>query len=423
MSYNTWMGDAAAVKQVHKFTVVAGWAADDTATLACGRKSITFTAVSSGIDAVAAGVVAAWNASTEPELAEVTASSTSGGAVVSLTAKTAGGSFAATASVVTASTGDITGPTTGTANSGPNCWNVASNWSLSAVPTSTDNVRIEDSDVDILHGLTLGTRPASLDIRQSFTGYLGLPRVNANGYVDYRETYLTFGGTTGDPATPVDIGKGEGTGSGRIKIAMDTASPSARTITIHNRGSVRADADVPTVLIKGSTGDNLVVNKGDVGVALYAGETANLATVKMAYVSNKATDAKVRLGIGVSTGATITKDGGELEVNTNQAEITQTAGKLTVAAGKATTINVRGGTCIYTSTGTTTTVNVASGGILDYGKDSRAKGAPTDVNLYSGASLYDPGRTVAWDANLNLVECGLQDVTVNVGKNMTLSST
>lgn len=429
MAVNSFAGDAAAVAQVHRFTIQHTWTAADTATLKCGRKSVTFAAPSTSHGAIAAGLVAAWNASTEPELAEVTASSTSGGAVISLTADTAGVSFVASTTWVTATTADIAGPTTGTANAGPECWDTATNWSLCAVPTTADDVRLENSNVNILYGLAVATAPLTLDIRQSYTGKIGLPRVNAGGdYLEYREDYLTFPTTT--HAMTVDIGEGEGDGSGRIKIDMGVhsavGSTGARTINIYNKGT-REDADVPCVLLKGSTGstgDALNINKGDVGLAFYGGETAKMTTIKLGFISNRARDAKLVCGSGAAH-TTITKTGGELEVNADVTTLTQGAGKTRVNAGTVVTANANGGTLFYNSPDSTgpTTINVNGGATLDYREDMRSKAAPTDVNLYQGAKLLDPGKTGTWDANINLVQCGISDVTVDLGEGITLSAT
>jgi len=422
MSYNVWAGDADEVAQVHPYTVQGTWASADTATLTCGRKSVTFVSTGSGTADVAVGLAAAWNASEEPELQEVTASSTSGGSVVSLTSDTPGYPFAASASESTVGDGNISGPSTGTANSGPNCWNVGTNWSLGTVPSSTDNVRIEDSDVDILYGLDLSNAPLTIDIRKSFTGDIGLPRTNSNGYVEYRTTGLTLS-STGN-ATTVDIGKGQGDGSARVKLDLGSGVTSGtQAVTVHGTAATRAtgDDDVPCVLIKGSTAGVLNINKGDVGVALYGGETAVLPTIRIGYVSNKESDSKVIAGPG-ATLTTVMKTGGQLEINGNVTTLTQRAGKTTVNAGTVGTSHLTGGTLFHNSTGAPTTINVNGGATLDYRQDIRPKGAPTDVNVYEGGKVFDPGKTVTWSGNLNLIQCGLSN-NIDLGEDLTITAT
>jgi len=423
MSVNHWMGDADEVAQVHTFTVQDTWAAADTATLTCGRKSITYTSTGSATAAIAAGLVSAWNASEEPELTEVTASSTSGGSVVSLTADTAGLSFVVSASENTAGDGTVSGPSTGTANSGPNCWNVASNWSLGTVPTSTDNVRIEDSDVDILYGLTLSCAPATIDLRKSYTGNLGLARTNTGGYVEYRETELTLA-STGN-ATTIDIGKGDGDGASRIRLDLGNGVTSGtQVVNVHGTAATRTsgDYDVPCVLINGSTGGELNINKGDVGLAFYGGDTATFSTVRIGYISNKTSDARLSCGSD-ATLTTIYKTGGQLEVRSNVTTLTQHVGRTRVQAGTLGTANVIGGTLNLNSTGAPTTINLYPNGTLDYRENGQSKGAPTDVNMYQGAALHDPAKTVTWNANINLIGCGNTDVTLDVGKDITISAT
>ncbi len=423
MSINEWNGDSVAVKQVHNFTFTDTWAAADIARLNCAGKSVTFTAAGATKSDVAVGLAAAWEASTEPALAEVAASSTSGGEVVHLTANTAGVSFLASSTGCTiAGDGTLTGPTTGTANSGPNCWGTATNWSLGTVPSSTDNVRIARSSVDILYDLDLDCAPDTLAIPKSFTGKLGLPERNANDYVDYRTTSLTFSSTGNE--TTIDVGKGEGAGSGRLKIDLATgATDNSQIINVYGTAS-RAESGVPSFLIKGSTDAELTINKGDVGLAFFAGETASVGTIKMGYVNNRGSDAKLRAGPG-ATLATITKNGGQLEINssTTAGSLTQRAGRTTIGAGPHTLINIEDGTLYYNSTGAATTINVNGGGLLDYRQNSRAGDAPTAVNLYQGARLFDAGKTRAWSKNIDLVQCGFNDVTMDLGEGITISAT
>lgn len=99
-----------------------------------------------------------------------------------------------------------------------------------------------------------------------YTGKIGLPERNANGsYYEYRPTYLAIAATT------VELGGGDGSGSGRIK--LDTG-PFAAAITIYDTGG-GADTGLPAVMWKGSSASSdVTVLEGEMGSAILATESA-----------------------------------------------------------------------------------------------------------------------------------------------------
>jgi hypothetical protein len=44
------------------------------------------------------------------------------------------------------------------------------------------------------------------------------------------------------------------------------------------------------------------------------------------------------------------------------------------------------------------------------------------VNLYAGASVTDPFRTVTWSSGLSLIRCSMAQVTLDLGTNIQLGS-
>jgi hypothetical protein len=148
MASMRWKGAAQAVAQVTT-VAISGYDAATTYTLSVGTKSVsTIAAGSAALTAVA--LVTAWNASTEPELAEVTASGS--GTPLTLTADTAGVPFTVVPAV-SGGAGTIGSATAVTAATGPNHWDDANNWSGGAVPTGSDSVYIENSSTSIKYGL------------------------------------------------------------------------------------------------------------------------------------------------------------------------------------------------------------------------------------------------------------------------------
>lgn len=421
MSTRIWRGDAPAVAQVDTATP-ANVEIDDIFTLTINGKSVSFTATAATVANVTAGLVAAWNASTIPEHAEITATDST--THVTLTADTAGKPFTLTGSATDGGGTDTQtlSVTTTTNCSGPNHWDVAANWSGGAVPVNGDDVVFENSAVSVKYGLDQSSVTLdSLTVRQSYTGQIGLPRTNSDAgtsstYIEYRETYLAVG------ATSVSIGSGDGSGSGRIK--LDTGSVQT-AIVVYGTGN-QAEVGLEALLWKGTHASNtLDVLKGTVGAAVLAGETATLATLRVGYQSNQLGDATVRCGSGVTL-TTIDKSGGTLVIESNVTTLTQTAGDLYVRGSAAvTTLNADGGKVFDESTGTMTTANVAAGVTLDFSRQTQSK-TVTNCNAYDGATIRDPHKRVTWTNGVDLVRCGLrndrnQGALLDIGEHFTVT--
>lgn len=402
MSIVVWQGNAPAVAQVSTFTVQDTWATGDTATLTCGSASVTFTvAGTETVSAVVAGLVALWNASAAPELAEITAADNDPDITLTMDAGNEGIPFTVTGSEVNAGDGTIDAAQTDTtANSGPNSWDVAPNWSGGAVPVNADDVILENSAVSILYGLAQsGVTLASLTRHETFTGTGGLPRTNSNDtsnpYVEYRPTYLEIS------ATNADLGVGTGSGSGRFK--LDTGA-NQTTITISSGGSAaRAEVGIPRILWKGTHTDNAIyINRGDLGIAFFGPDSANFETMGVGFVDTQATDANVYIGSGVThkAGGEITMNGGVFESRSAIIVIQVSAGVATVSgSATVTTLRHRGGTYYPNTTGTLANFFLHGDALFDCRQDMRTT-TITSTNIYGG-TIQDPMGTIpaatVWD--------------------------
>lgn len=412
-----WKGDAQPIAQVTRCTVGGTIEADDKFTITIGSKSVTVVAGSTSAAAVAANLVASWNAlgaTLYPEFAAIVAGDAGGGAF-DLTAKTPGVPFTVTLSTTESGGGAADAQTftqsTTTPASGGAFWSVAANWSTGTVPVTGDDVIVQNSANSILYGLDQSSVTlASLTIDQSFTGTIGLARTNPGGYVEYREQYLKIGATT------ITIGRGDGAGSGRIKLntlAVQT------TISVLDSGAP-AENGLKAVLWKGTHASNAVrVTRGSFGAAHFAGETATLATLKEGYRNNVTSDADVRLGPGCTLSAcAITKLGGALEINSSFSSLTQAGGETVILAGAPGILTIGGGAVRYKSSGNYTTATLGGGGELDFRQDLQSRtGANTTLN--KGGVLRDPGKTVTF-ANPIALSCELADVTLDLGNTFNL---
>lgn len=374
-------------------TVAGVWAGGDTATVAINEKELTLTvgtlvttaqvanSIAEMINGTAFTDTTATATETGDEVGEFQeVEATVSGSVVSVTSRTKGRPFTLTASESTAGTGTVT-QATATAASSVNHWDSVDNWGGSAIPADSDVIYLDFSDTSLLYGLGQSAiEPAAMYVSQSFTGQIGLPEVNEDGgYTEYRQTYLEIG-----PAA-LQIGAGEGNGSGRIKINT-TTDPVA--ITVLNTGS--SSAEVPAFLWKGDEATNtLTMRSGSVGVAVFGGETATLAAFTV-------DGGELTLGAGVTLSGALVVNGGVVRI------ASKVDGSLTTRSGATVTIEgtadvdqltIRGGTVVLNTNGTLGGNTVISeDGVLDLSRDSRALAGVTNrIDLYgTECRVLDP---------------------------------
>ena len=405
MGTNKWRGDAPAVAQVNTVTP-ASVTIGNVFTLTINGKTVSFTATAATVANVTAGLVAAVAASTIAEFQEVTAADNTTN--LTLTANTAGRPFTQTSSSATGSgsAGHSLTTSTSTANSGPNNWDVAANWSLGAVPVNSDDVFIADSDVDILYGLgQSAVTLTSLNIAASFTGKIGLPQVNeSGGYYEYRSRYLNV------LATTVNIGYGEGSGSGRLLLDLGA---NATTLIITSTGSP-VDQAIPALCVKGSGSTYTpTILSGSVGFAVETGQTATLDTVTVSG------DSTVMLGSGCTL-TTVTVNAGVVTMNSGATTLNVVAGEVHVLAGAVTTLNVDGGTVFYRSTGTITTLKVGTEATIDFTRDPRAR-TVSACTVETTGTIIDTYKSVTWTTGIDLIRCSLSEVTIDLGTHVTIT--
>ena len=395
MATPRWIGAALDVFQKDSITIALTWAAADTLTVTIGTRDLVLTVGATVTTAsIAQAVLEMINGDTItgdparsdtgdniPEFAKVTATLFSA-SVVHVTANTAGVPFTMTVTENTAGTGTATRAAV-TACTGANFWDNADNWDTGVVPADGDSVYIDNSDVSILYGLAQSAiEPAAMYVAQSFTGTIGLPEVNEDGgYHEYRATYLRVGPVI------LKVGAGPGNGSGRIRIDSGD-DPCA--LTVYNTGSPLDD--VPALLWKGSdAGNTLVMVAGSVGVAVYGAETATLATVTKE-------DGDLTTGAGVTLSGALKQHGGTWVINSAVAtSLTQTAGANVVeGTGAVAQLTLRGGSCVYNTTGTLGGAPVVSGDAsLDFSQNPATKAVTNPIEAHGkDCRILDPNKVV-----------------------------
>lgn len=368
MATKYFTGEADAVAQVSTGTITAVDAtpANNTFTVTIGGVAVSVAGVTSAA-ATAAALVAALNASTHPYFAAITWSVPSG-ANVRGTADVAGVPFTAVLSKSGAGTGTVTDFSATTACAGPEHWGSAANWSDGSIPANADNVIIEGISGNILWGLDQsGVTLASLTIRKTFTGKLGLDgrtfATARNGdnpetsKQEYRTTYLHIGYDRADVGQ--HVGSGVPSGSSRIKLR--NAKSGASTTVVHDTASAPAETGFPAVrLLAAHASADIVVRGAPAGVGIAMDEAGETSTVGAVSVSAGA--------LYIGPGVTLTS-------------LSQSGGTCTLqAAATVSAVNVTDGTLITEGNFTITTLN-AKGGTVFPNNIKSGGNAITTLNL------------------------------------------
>lgn len=405
-----WRGDVPAVSQTNTVTVGGTAANGQIYSVTINTHVVSYTAT--GIDTnttIAAALQALLAASTIAEFQEVTWTVLT--TVITGVATLAGRPFTNTS----AATGTGTLVTAITiASSGPNDVSIAGNWSTGSLPANGDTVFVQNSNSDLLYGLSSlsAVSLASLIIDASFTATVGLPYTNASGgYVEYRARYWQI------QSALVSIGYGPGSASGRIM--HDAGSATACTWTVFNTGQT-VEQNLPSLILKGTNAGNILFAlKGSIGVAIFASETSTLATLDCGFTSNQSGDVTILCGSGLTL-TTLNQTGGAITLNAGLTTLSTIGGKITIWAGNITTLTNEGATVVYNDSGTITTANVSKTGVMDLSQ-AQPNLTITNCTLNAGATWLDPNRRGTYSNGVILNLCSLTDVTLNLGNNEKLS--
>jgi hypothetical protein len=410
-----WLGNAAPVNQATTLTPATP-SANDTFTVTCNSKSISYQTALGTVADVCSGLANAINnnVGNYAEFSEFTATNNNNTTIV-LTGNTAGLPFTVSVSVTTSGSATF-GQTATTAATGPNDFANGANWSTGSEPASSDDVFFDLGNVPCLYNLSQSSITLnSLNVYAAYTGTIGLPTYNAKGtYREYRTQELTISATTvniGQQITP-----GVGNGSGRIKLNVGSV---ACTLNVFGTGQA-ADQGIPSLLWRGTSGSNAVnLNKGSVGLAFNPGDTATIGTLNIGYVTNQNGDVQVVCGSGCTL-TTVVKQGGTAVLNAGSTTTMNYAGNLTLQAGAVTTLNCYGGSTVVNTTGTIGTINFYDNAVLDFSQDQRAKTVSNPLNVYSEApQILDPFKVVS---GLALALSGTDDLSkLSVGEKLTLT--
>lgn len=393
-----WAPNQASIAQVETYTFSAPNAIGNTYIATLNGKSVTYTSISGDTAATAAtGLTNLLNVSSGigNEFLEITFANPSSG-VMTATARVPGTPFAnvpGTSLGLVLSTGGGLSNGISTAhtqaNQSPSDINDSQNWlrvvnqlnpvGVRSLPQNGDDVVIYNSSTPLLWNLD---QLASVQFNsytrwQSFTGTIGLPENNPNGYIEWRATYFKFAGPQGSvPAggLPVVLGFNSGKGSGPTRERYNFGSQPV-TVQALEAGS---PSDEYGIRILGVHTNNVIIasNGTSVGIATSPGEVSQLNSLTVE------SGATVGIGKGVTwtstTGAvaaTMTMYGGIANLNAAPPTLTMSAGAqanfdtdlLTWA-----TITAQGGCNLtWMAGGIITSLVLSTGCTLDKSQDGR----------------------------------------------------
>lgn len=385
-----WAPNQAAIAQVETYTFTAPSSVGNTYNATINGKTVTYSSVSGDTaTTVATALYNLLNVSTSiaPELISITFDNPSNG-VVTATARDPGTPFAnvaGTSAGLVLSTGNGLANGIATAHTTPNYSpsdvNDSQNWlrviapapGVRSLPQNGDDVVIANSDVPLLWNLgALAAVQFNTFTRwQSFTGTIGLPDFNPDGYTEWRATYFKFVGPQGSvPAGGLEMVLGYGSGSGPSRERYDVGSQKT-TLTILASGS---PIDSHNVRFLGVHTSNTFKLLGGVslGVAVFPGETSALSSSTMGAGSALETGT----GVTWTAGSTLSVFGAQAILNSAPATLALANGALaTVATDGLTwaTITAQGGSSLsFLAGGTITNLTLSTSSSLDKSEDGRA---------------------------------------------------
>lgn len=301
MATVAWNPNAQATSQVSTITVTAV-ALNGTLTATINGKTITYTCVSGETTTTAATAWFNLLSSTDapPEFQEIDWTNPSA-AVILATAGTPGTPFTLTKSQAGGATCNLA---ITTANSSPNDVGDSDNWlrgGAAALPQANDDVIIANSDVSLLWNLDAlaAIRFNTFQRWQTFTGQIGLPEINANGYMEYRPTYFKFLGPSGGTLTlQLGIGSGDGPVGERYDLQAQRTN-----VLVENVGSIASGMTYNVRFLGTNANNTIKALNGTIASGMLPGEAPAFAS------GTVDGGASLYLGVGASWSGNMTVTG------------------------------------------------------------------------------------------------------------------
>lgn len=275
---------------------------------------------------------------------------------------------------ITGLTSPVTSPT------GPN-WLIAANFDPSGLPTGTDTVIFEDSDVDLLWGLEDIVSDTGLIFVQysTHTGKIGLPETNASGFPEYRPQFLkaTF--------AQLSVGLGEGSGSPLIKIDGDAHT--SVDLRVYKTGSVEDDQEPAAFQFQNATGITADVSDGTLCFAPFGSVTTTFTTLRV-------TGGTVTCEVGCTFGSIECGGSGTVISEADMTNVTMYGGTVRVleAADITGTCKIYAGTLDHQSEGDIGTLDLDGATAVADFSNTIITGCGITTLTFGAGRFHDPNR-------------------------------
>jgi hypothetical protein len=160
------------------------------------------------------------------------------------------------------------------------------------------------------------------------------------------------------------------------------------TITIS--ANARGQSSIPSLLLTNTGATTvIIINKGQVGISLFAGESAAIQDLSVGYRESQTGDADVELGDGV-TCTNFHQTGGVCYLEANLTSLVQDAGELTVSGTATVTASEIGGTVFDDASGTWGTILIRSTGVYDHRQSVTPKTISGAITVNDKGQFHDP---------------------------------
>lgn len=442
-----WIGAADDVAQVTTSTVTGAWATDDTAVAQINNKQVVLAL---GTDVattdVAAELAAAINA-TDAETGKVGVTfdetrnvggqdigefndviATASGSVLTITSRTPGVPYTIAFSATTAGSGAMGAASTTTAATGRNNFDNAANWEGGSLPSATDTLVFDAGSVSVLFGLENTTLDYAINRANSYTGSIGLPKINnthaGRSYSEYRARFLAVPVTATTGSVSHYIGDRTTTrASGATYLDFGTNDPAS--IYVYCNATAAAGSDGAPLQVVGGKDLYLTMYGGNIDAGTNLGENATTMQVLTIFKADSAAKNSVAR---VGTNANFFN--GILPIR-------QYAGTIYLDAdcdGTNNAIEVHGGTLLVAQTSQLRALRIY-GGRVDfrgtlvnalsvYGGEfdaTRCLSATisNSIMLYSGFTYRDPGNVIG--QTIEFQGCKITDGVLALRKNITIT--
>lgn len=440
-----WVAQAGDVVQIDSITVSGTWLAGETGSIVIGNSTLTVTAGSDTLTTAQMAQVIA-NAINAPEIgSSLVGSETrnaagqklgefrdveavinpSNSSIVLVRSKVAGVPFYDVADVTAPYTLSVSDTSTSGAlaaasvqvATGKNWWNNAKNWSGGAVPANNDSVVLANSAVSIQYALPNGALEVIFEQYNSFTGTIGLPITNRNGYAEYRQRYVRLD----DAGTGTDIqhrfGLGPGAGSPLINLRHTLVKC---TPVVYATGKPALTGTKALNIVCSQASSDLTVVDGSVDCSTQDSTTAGWNIQSFGPGAN--TDVRY---LGPASGFAVA-GGNVLLLNTSgTGTLTQWGGAVTVQNSSATwsDLKLRGpGTLLWDSTATISAISLGRGATFD-ARSRQGDFTITTSNVEGPCKIYDPYERITWTNAIAFNGVNFTEVHLELSANFSIKIT